>query len=355
MSRAVLILALAWLAPAPAPTLWSAPEACPDEAALRERVELLAPGLLARAGDPRAEIAVEVTRRASDYEAEILLGPDRERSQSLVSESCETVADAAALVIAVHLDAVETAEHLAELRAAAGRPPPSRPTVPTLHPTNNPSPPPTPERVAPEDPSLGSLVVAAPNQGATRASSRVNEGRDDPGRPARLRVGLRAFGGPSYGPTDAAYAALGGMLGLAGLRWRVALGGLATPARRVTTDAGIGARFSSWAVLAHGCFMPDVGQHERIQLPLCGGIELGQLRGRGVEGLAEARAGASPWIAPSLSQGLWFAPHPRFALGVDASLAIPVLPARFVVDGQEIDQSVPASFRGLIGVELRLP
>ncbi|PRQ09105.1 hypothetical protein [Enhygromyxa salina] len=113
--------------------------------------------------------------------------------------------------------------------------------------------------------------------------------------------------------------------------------------------------FNGWFIAGRGCFVPAVGARERIELPICGGGELGQVRGRGVDELPVVDEASLLWVALALGQGLWFSPIERLAVGLDVQLAVPLQRGSFSVETAEIQQIAPVSVRGLVGVELRLP
>lgn len=139
-----------------------------------------------------------------------------------------------------------------------------------------------------------------------------------------------------------------------GERWRAELGGAWTPSRELVRE-GIGGRFDAWRVSARGCFVPTLGARDRLELPLCPGVEFGQVRGRGLDSLPIALEASFPWVALGLGQGLWFAPLDRLAIGVDVQLAVPLRGGRFLIETIEIQRIAPLAVRGLVGVELRLP
>lgn len=93
-----------------------------------------------------------------------------------------------------------------------------------------------------------------------------------------------------------------------------------------------------------------------VEVPVCGGIELGRMRGTGT-GIAQPRTTHLLWAALTASVGLIWMPS-RWAgvLWVDAALQVPVSRPVFAVEGLgRVFQPAPAGFAGTIGVEARFP
>lgn len=90
-----------------------------------------------------------------------------------------------------------------------------------------------------------------------------------------------------------------------------------------------------------------------LEVPLCGGVEVGTLLGRGV-GVDVPRSDRLVWAAARLQSGFAWAPHPRIALFAQATMLINVLSMHFVVDETETVYRVPRmGGRFGAGVELR--
>jgi hypothetical protein len=317
------------------PLRWEAPLECPDVAVLRERVHALVPGLLERPDAAGSRVDVDVSATDESYAASVVVrNNDGETRRSFAASDCETVTDAAALVIAVALDPVGVIVGLSEPVSDA----PLSPTPTSAEPSVPEEPP-----VEREPPVVAEPIELPPANG--RASDRVaNERRRN------LGVGVRVLGGGGYGPTNTPYATIGGTLALLGPRWRVELGGLWAIPRVVRLDAGFGGRFDSWAVIGRGCFAPKL---RRLELPSCGGVELGSVRGRGLEELPISGRASFLWIAVAVGQGLWFSPIERVAIGLELDLAVPLNRGVFGIETTEIQRIAAVTVRGLAGVELR--
>jgi hypothetical protein len=340
-----LTLAQVWLMIGPpiqrpseaVPLRWDAPLECPDAAALRERVHALVPGLLEQPDAASSRVEVDVSAAAESYAASVVVrNSDGETRRSFAAADCETVTDAAALVIAVALDPVGVVVGLSEPVSSeplGPAPMPAEPSVPDEPPV---------ERELPIETETEPIELPPTNG---RASERVADERR-----RNLGVGVRVLGGGGYGPTNTPYATIGGTLALLGPRWRVELGGLWAIPRVVRLDAGFGGRFDSWAVIGRGCFAPKV---RRLELPSCGGVELGSVRGRGLEELPISGRASFLWIAVAVGQGLWFSPIERVAIGLELDLAVPLNRGVFGIETNEIQRIAAVTVRGLAGVELR--
>jgi hypothetical protein len=338
-----LTLAQVWLLIGPpiqrpsegVPLRWQAPLECPDAAALRERVHALVPGLLERPDAAGSRVEVEIRAAAENYAAIVVVrNSDGETRRDFAAPDCETVADAAALILAVTLDPVGVSIGLSEPASsepAASEPTPAEPSVPEEPPAE------------PEIPVEAEPVELPP------ANDRASDSLADE-RPRRLGVGVRVLGGGGYGPTYTGYATIGGTIALLGPRWRVELGGLWAIPRVVRVDAGFGGRFDSWAVIGRGCFAPNI---RRLELPSCGGVELGSVRGRGLDELPISGRASFLWIALAVAQGLWFSPIERVAIGLQLDLAVPLNRGVFGIETNEVQRIAAVTVRGLAGVELR--
>jgi hypothetical protein len=333
-----LALAHVWLSIGPpiqrpsdaVPLRWSAPVECPDEAALRERVHELVPGLLDRRDVASSSVEAEILATAEGWSGTVVVrNSDGETRRTFAAADCEIVTDAAALMLAVALDPVGVVVGLSE--PAASEPTPAEPSAPE----------PSVEPVQRDEPVR---PVAAEPVELPSALSRGSA------RPLDLDVGMRVLGGGGYGPTNTGYATIGGTLALIGPRWRAELGGLWAIPRIVRSDAGFGGSFDGWAVIGRGCFAPHV---RRFELPSCGGVELGSVRGRGLEELPVSGRASFLWIALAVAQGLWFSPIERVGIGLEIDVALPLNRGVFAIETNEVQRLAPVAVRGLAGVELR--
>jgi hypothetical protein len=148
-------------------------------------------------------------------------------------------------------------------------------------------------------------------------------------------------------------------------RARVVLGALASVGPDAVSEqlASVGGRFRLFTGLVRGCGVPERG---RIELPLCGGLELGDLRASGT-GLRRPATVDAPWIAvvasarpqwiPRLrSAGAADGSRARLAVGALLDLVVPLRRYRFATAEAGLVHAVdPVAVRLGLRVELRLP
>lgn len=288
------------LEPPPVPVRWSAPAGCPTPEDVQQGIER-------RLGRPLADDELRLEATVSEVPGGYRLALRTEaagavRERAIDSEDCAALADAAALIAALAVDPV----------AVAG--------VVDLEPEASPTAEPRPAR-APPRPS-----------------------RRGPGGVMRLAggVGLGALPGVTGG------AALAG-----GLRWpRARLeveGGYWIPRRSDAID-GERVRVQLGTAGVRGC-----GQlsRDRLEAPLCGGLQLGGLRGDG----PGDRSTQGLWLAVEAGVGLTWWASTHWGLGGGFSAAVPLVHPDFDgVADPEVRLFEPSAVAGRLwlGVELRL-
>lgn len=347
----VLVSPLAALAPlslagAPMglPIHWETPPACVDAAAVPARV-----GALVGEGSTVAgTLRLGAERRGEGWTVSLVLEP-REGAEgslrrTLEGRDCATLTDAVALVVAVHLDAVATAGVI-----TAG-----------------------PSALPPEVPQA-SRVVPPVERSAAQASSFV---RPQPASDATTGSAAK----PRPGPRALASLAVAGELGVlprgagalelaGGVGWshaRLELGALASLGPNAVSErvAGVGGRFRLLTGLVRGCGVPARG---RVALPLCGGLELGDLRASGT-GLRRPATVDALWVAAVASARPQWSPRrrsaagpgdrrrARLALGALLDLVVPLRRHRFATAEAGLVHAVdPVAVRLGLRVELWLP
>ena len=339
---AALVVAPVADVPAPFELVWQAPAACPDGAEVLRRLATLAPGRAAPGLRADGSIAPVV---GGTWRLQLALrGPGIADTRTIDAAECSTLGDVAALLLAIAV-APETAVRRDEAGASA---PDDRPVLPL----------PPRERVA--APSIAAAPRIEPDELPTAPAPR---------RSAVLRGALRLAGGAEVGaiPAWSPSAVLGAAL--LGAGWRVELAGTYS-ARTVAYDdrSPVGGRLQLAAGALRGCGVPrwrrlevQLGSHaqmprwRRFEFPVCGGFELGALRGvaRGV--LAPAPA-LDLWIAAQLVAGAAWVPARRVALVVALDVSIALRrPGFHVASLGELARSQPIGLRPTVGVELRFP
>ena len=324
--------------PQPAVRLdWVAPEECPSEQ------DVLA--MTARDGGAasRAVHAVAHVRSTPNgYRLRLTVTKDGDAHvRELDAGSCQAVAEAAALLVAVAAE--------------------SAPTEPST--------------VEPEDPSEPAGLVPQPVSVATQPGPaerpprsrnartdtpvRVEEpGKEFPSAPARKRrvsALVRAEGVVQLLrllPRTAAGVALSA--GVRGRRWRAEARGRYFFARPVDYPEPIagGADISLWTGGVSGCYEPRFG---RWSLPMCGGAAIGQMHAAGRD-VALPQNASYPFAEVTAGAGATVTLSRRIAVTVGVEGAIPVIRPRFHIDDRpQLFRAGAGATRVLAGIEARLP
>jgi hypothetical protein len=363
-------LALVLLSPAPALS-WQAPDECPDAgdvAALTASLQRRRPPLLDLTPDlpPRG-----VVSRASSgkwiLQLELHTNGGR-HDRRLQADECHHLARAAALVIAIHLDArSRDAAALREPTPITDNPQPAiTPPAFTEPPAFTPPPAITPPAII-EPPrftqprSTSTRPTLAPPMPPRAPITLADDlpspppPRPEPSSQPRLAGHLRAEGGLDLGLLPG----VGGSFGLAGglaLRGvRLEAGALAVP-RRLTppTDLGVRGRLDRLAAILRVCPGGRV-RGGPVTLLGCLGSEFGAIRATATQGVADANPRWAPWfgllLGPALRWrlagpvGLWVAVEgvialhrPRFTTGTGA---------------EKLHEVTPVGLRMNLGVDLQ--
>ncbi len=289
---------------------WDAPPGCPGADEVRQR---LARFVTAGASGPRVAVDARVHAGAEGYvldlEIRIESGVLRRR---IDAAACDVLASATALVTAVMLDPANLAERV---------------------------------EAAPDPTPAPSPVASAPVPSAER-KPRARR------RPAvDVALGLRAGGSWGWLPRGAAIFAP--HLALRVATARIELVGVTAlhQDRRSSTEPSAGARFQPWVAGARGCWAPVVGP---VELPICTGIEAGQIRAQGF-GLATPQSIAATWVAWPFGASIMWAPHRRVAILAGVEGWVAVARPRFVVADLGALYAPPrAGVRLFAGVEVRV-
>lgn len=323
---------------------WRTSAGCLDRAAVVERVRALVPELPAELPE-RGLASLRVTavvehdaRGAEPWQVELtLVTASGEGTRRFAAAACEEAVAATVLVVAIALDPVATATSLHD--ATARR-------EPTPEPTPTPEATPTPSLEPASTPSLEPASASASEGAGERLVL------DDRGSLRAPRVGLRVHAGAGVGPIRAAQGVVGASVALFDRRWRWELAASGSIPRVVRFEDGRAARFDAWSIATRGCFVPSRGAFE---FPVCPGVEVGQVRGRGLAPTTNPERRGVLWLAPSLAQGFTWAPLDRLAIGVELALVVPLTRASFVIGERELQRVALVGARALVGVELRLP
>ena len=342
----LLLLTWRWAAPEPEPLAppvrlqWEAPPACPDLVAVQKLTERLLGRPLDDARHPRVEATARV-RRGGAWSAELRLATASGRqSRTLRARSCEALAEATALLLALTIDPT------ASLAAPADTPasdPPDPPVPLPVAPPPAPGPPVVvgPRLVGPPVVVGPRLVVAVPAPGPRRGPSWPRGFVA-----AGFHLDLGALPGPGFG-----------FLAAGGLRWRrarllAAASFAASRPRELIAAPELRVRGDQWWVGLAGCATLPRG---RVELPLCAGWFAGAVRTR-VGGLASGGELRLPWTGALVETGLRVHVHPRVALALSVGGKVSVLRPSFRVENLGIiHQTRPIGAHGHIGLDIRLP
>ncbi len=251
---------------------------------------------------------------------------------------CALVGEAAAIVVAMAIDPdvvaqLDDAEIDALRLGQAGR---------EAEPAVVESPPPTDPPKA--DPTTRDATTpTTPNARVAPATARTRP------RPfalvrATADVGWGRLPGIDLGTTLA--------VGIGWTRLRADVFGTFVAPRDVEVGQGQ-ARFLAWAVgLRIGAAAID---RARIELPIMAGVDVGQIRARGV-GLPDTRSADPVVVVARLGPGLRVRVHPIVAIAFELDLLVPFSRPSFSVQGHgEVFQVPPVGVRGALGLELRFP
>jgi hypothetical protein len=296
IALAILIAGEARAAPASGiDVAWTAPAGCPDAGALGS---LLADHL-GRHPDARDRLTaiVRVEQRERDYRATILVrGPGRRLEREVAGGRCDTVTDAAALVLALAV------ERHAPVELGTAEPPP----------------PPRARPIADEQ------VAPAPR----------------PAIAARLLVGGSA--GTGMLPASDLGVSAGLALGLGA--WWLEAEGTAWAARGLEVLGG-NAEIDAETAAVRGCW------RRRAWVP-CIGIETGRMRGEGHD-FEDPGAGAALWLAVAPGLGADLSLGRGWHLTARAELAMTLSAPRFTMAGAPVHE--PGALIGRLAVGLAAP
>ncbi|MCA9705754.1 MAG: hypothetical protein KDK70_07895 [Myxococcales bacterium] len=327
--------------PEPGVLDWSAPPSCPAADELRRGIERrLGRSLIAHDGavEARVETKGEGYRLVLRTAAE---GVQEERT--LEADDCRTLVDATALIVAATIDPVAVAEASAPRAEPLVVPTPSRPTAPSTRPavpstrpavpstrSAAPSPRPASSSSSPS-PSSSSSSSSSPSPSSAPRSPPSAELSSAP-LPRRiprplgvLRAGLG--GGVGAVPRGTGVAALA-----AGLRWtsaRLEIEGTYWIPRRSVPVEGSRVRVQLGTAALRGCGL--VGRPP-LEVPLCSGLQLGGLRGNGIDAL-RARPAQGLWLALEAGAGLARRLGPRWSLAGGVTAALPLVTPAFELAG----------------------
>lgn len=313
---------------------WDAPADCPPEAEVVAELERLLGGPLAQREGPRLTAIARVRREADGFDLRLwTVSDDGTLQRSIVHPQCDALAKAGALIAAMAIDP-SVLERMAEGTEAAEVAAEAK-TVADPEPVPEPTPEPAPKVEPPPEPEKEPIVKPEPKRRTVRGA-------------------LRIAAGVSYGDLPGAGALLRVTPALLWPRARLELEASYGPVRkaRFDDDPQRGADLQLATAGLRGC---AVLRARKLEFPLCAGVELGAIYGRGV-GYAVSREGRLLLASLSAAPAIFYVPHPRVAVGALVEGAVHVARPRFTVEGAgEVYRAAPASVRALAAIELRFP
>jgi hypothetical protein len=344
MLSSVLLFTL-WQPPAmdepaaPVSLSWAVPGTCMAREQALARLHELIPALPESLPETRGTLAITV--EIVDVTAKIrFVGPRGIDERTIEGPSCESLAEAAVLVIAVAVEAPDPAVDEAspvspsEVDEADDR----QPIEPQSEPQSEPEP-------AQREPAP-SLPVDPPKSLSPKSLSPARQ---------RVRGHVGMFGGGGVGPLDTGMGTLGLELGLQGHWWRASARGLWIPPRRTLADdpTRIG-RYDGGLGGARACVVPTFVR-VRLESPICAGIEAGLLRGRGIDTTPNPTTATRAWAAVELGPSLLYVPKRWVALGLELDLVVALLRGGFTASDAVTQSLAPVGVRALARVEFRFP
>jgi hypothetical protein len=298
---------------------WQAPPECPTADDVLAVVTKLVEAPLGQ--DPSRRLHVEgvVTHDDDGYAIALSLASGTDSSQrTFQTASCDELLEPVGVVVALAVD-----PHIDAMPLHDEPPPPEPTTIPAPIP---------PE---PIDPSPVRAVAPAAKR------------RD----PIRAVLGVR--GGIDGGQLPGVGGVLVGSLGVSRRRARAELGALQLFERGRAREraSGIGGAFRVTAATIRGC--AELGP-VRVRVPVCGGAEVGAIRGRGFGPIRHDTV-HKLWLALVAGAGVVWLPVPRVGIGLHAELVIAPFRREFLLDGTRLFVTRVAGGRALLTLETRLP
>jgi hypothetical protein len=253
-----------------------------------------------------------------------------EGERSLTGASCEELANAAALIVALAFDPEAVAE--TKRRAAEQPPEPGTPGNGDVPPEPAPAPVTGPPPAAPLRPSA--LVEPSPPPVAPRPPPVLPP---QPPRQVWFSAGARV--GFDVGSLPSASFLAGGVLGVryypvaARVRGRYHL----PVEESLEARPGTGGRFDLWALTPAFCLTPwwtaEDGRRSAgdVALDVCAQVDIGSMAGSGF-GVRNPGEGTALWVTPGLSAYLEATAWRWVSLGFDLGLGFPAIRPDFVLD-----------------------
>jgi hypothetical protein len=301
------------------------PDGCPTEQELTDKTEQLLGHALAQTDQPAA-FSAEVAKQADErWRVDLsMTRGDEETHRRIEGESCQAVADAAAVAIALALKPPE--------QGSAAEPAPT-------------------SDKAPAEPS----EELPPPTVKTQPSRRAVRPRADTGSARPVTTHLRLAGLADILTFPG--VAIGGSLALAmvfGPRWRLEVFGLLVPGQTFDVEAPAKITFSYSGGGVRGCYEPIQAS---VTLATCIGFEAASVTATGSGTAIAGKSRSVAWLGPNAGLLLLWPASGPVSLAALAEGAAPLARRKFSIRGMNDDvyQWPVATFRGAVGVEVILP
>jgi hypothetical protein len=346
---------------APITLRWQAPEGCPDRAAVEARVAHLLGGAPAATDRTlEADGAVEGIPRGFRLELKVASG-GAESTRVLQSVSCESLADAGALVIALAFDPeAVTAQEIKRAEAAGGAPAGSAPPAPNpAHPGGDAAHPEGDGDHAHVGPVSTAALIRIPVPMPLPPPQAPPPAPAPPPSPFSFGGFLAFSGDAGTLPSVAPGVRAGLSLGIGAFRIEPAFAAWPSSRSALPSLPGAGAELRLLAFALDGCrrLLPWSDADAPAAAFGCVGFEIGEIHGAGF-GVPMPSSGGALWAAPKAAVRVELALARWAAITLDVGLAIPVDRKRFVLDlaaGRTVlHEPSPVSGRAGLGLALRL-
>ncbi len=287
---------------------WSAPAGCPEAAQLAAEVErLLGRSLPESAVSFTADATVERDDAGRWHMHLETRARDDARTRELDGESCDDVANATAVILALAIDEEQSTQRT--------------------------------RRVAPSP-------TTAP------ASERADAGAESVDR-ERWIWAARARGAVDVASLPQASAGFGADVELIRGALRIELGAMIwiPKSAAVADHAGAGGTVSLFTGALHGCFVPI--RARAVELGACGGLEAGRIAAEGF-GVTSPATNSGLWLAPGLGLLAVWRAGPRLGIVAEAEALAPLVRDEFtLLNVGDVHRAPPLTGRAAVGLEVR--
>jgi hypothetical protein len=304
-----------------------APQGCPSADDVRARVTEYLGGTATLVG-VRIDARIEARLEGGFALDVTVASPSGTTHHALTAGTCETLAGAVALVAAVALDPVEVAT---AIEAAQAPPQPApEPEPKTADPP--PDPPPEPARPKPGPPPP----------------------RPEPPKRRPVLFALRPDFAIDFGPLPRLGVGGGFTTTVLGRGWRAEAGMIALAPRSAASSLVSSATASVGLVAgrARGC---GVLGRSLVEFPLCGGVEIGALRGVGDGTTVNARSRRALWSAGVIGPAIAVVPRRFIAIIAGVEAVFPFVRPAFELGPETVHRARVAGVRAGLAVEIRVP